>query len=107
MNRALLKRISRHTDTLSVAWLKSLLSEEEAKKVSLDNIGSLLPDQYHFMIKDQNVLAPNSPKWIRKQLKKMVGFDPNINIEGVTLEELKCLIKMAQATLNQPDSPVL
>jgi hypothetical protein len=90
VNRALLKRISRHTDTLSVAWLKSLLSEEEAKKVSLDNIGSLLPDQYHFMIKDQNVLAPNSPKWIRKQLKKMVGFDPNINIEGVTLEELKC-----------------
>lgn len=90
MNRALLKRISRHTDTLSVAWLKSLLSEEEAKKVSLDNIGSLLPDQYHFMIKEQNVLAPNSPKWIRKQLKKMVGFDPNINIEGVTLEELKC-----------------
>jgi hypothetical protein len=40
VNKALLKRISRHTDTLLVVWLKSLLSEEEAEKVSLDNIDS-------------------------------------------------------------------
>ena len=107
MKKALLKRISRHTETLLVGWVKGLVSEEEAEKVSLDNIGSLLPDQYHFVIEDQLTLAPNSPKWIRKQLKKLVSSNPNINIEAITLEELQCLIKIPQTNLSQPDSPVL
>ena len=107
MKKALLKRISRHTETLLVEWLKSLVSEEEADKVSLDNIGSLLPDQYHFAVENQIVLAPNSPKWIRKQLKKLVSSNPNINIEDITLEELQCLIKIPQTHLSQLDSPVL
>jgi hypothetical protein len=107
MKKALLKRISRHTETLLVEWLKSLVSEEEADKVSLDNIGSLLPDQYHFAVENQIVLAPNSPKWIRKQLKRMVTSDPNINIESITLEDLQCLIKTPQMNLSQQDSLVL
>jgi hypothetical protein len=107
MKKALLKRISRHTETLLVEWVKGLVSEEEAEKVSLDNIGSLLPDQYHFVIEDQLTLAPNSPKWIRKQLKKLVSSNPNINIEAITLEELQCLIKIPQTNLSQPDWPVL
>ena len=107
MKKALLKRISRHTEKLLVEWLKSLVSEEEAEKVSLDNIDSLLPDQYHFAVENQIVLAPNSPKWIRKQLKKLVSSNPNINIEAITLEELQCLIKIPQTNLSQPDSPVL
>ena len=107
MKKALLKRISRHTETLLIEWVKSLVSEEEADQVSLDNINSLLPSQYHFFIEEQLTLAPNSPKWIRKQLKKLVSSNPNINIEAITLEELQCLIKIPQTNLSQPDSPVL
>ena len=107
MKKVLLKRISRHTETLLIEWVKSLVSEEEADQVSLDNINSLLPSQYHFFIEEQLTLAPNSPKWIRKQLKKLVSSNPNINIEAITLEELQCLIKTPQTNLSQPDSPVL
>ena len=107
MKKALLKRISRHTETLLIEWVKSLVSEEEADQVSLDNINSLLPSQYHFFIEAQLTLSPNSPKWIRKQLKKLVSSNPNINIEAITLEELQCLIKIPQTNLSQPDSPVL
>ena len=107
MKKALLKLISRHTETLLIEWVKSLVSEEEADQVSLDNINSLLPSQYHFIVEDQLTLAPNSPKWIRKQLKKLVSSNPNINIEAITLEELQCLIKIPQTNLSQPDSPVL
>jgi len=107
MKKALLKRISRHTETLLIEWVKSLVSEEEADQVSLDNINSLLPSQYHFFIEEQLTLSPNSPKWIRKQLKKLVSSNPNINIEAITLEELQCLIKIPQTNLSQPDSPVL
>ena len=107
MKKALLKRISRHTETLLIEWVKSLVSEEEADQVSLDNINSLLPSQYNFFIEEQLTLSPNSPKWIRKQLKKLVSSNPNINIEAITLEELQCLIKIPQTNLSQPDSPVL
>ena len=100
MKKALLKRISRHTERLLVEWIKSLVSEEEAEKVSLDNILSLLPAEYHFAVGDSFVLAPNSPKWIRKQLKKLVSSDPNINIEAITLEDLQCLIKPLQTRLS-------
>ena len=106
MKKALLKRISRHTEVLLVEWLKSFGTEEEAKKVSLDNINDLLPDERHFFVEKQFVLAPNSPKWIRKQLKKLVKSDPNTNIEVVTLEDLQCLIKRPQMGLNRQDSTV-
>ena len=107
MKKALLKRISRHTETLLVEWVKSLVAEEEADEVSINNINSLLPSQYHFIVEDQLTLAPNSPKWIRKQLKRMVTSDPNINIESITLEDLQCLIKTPQMNLSQQDSLVL
>ena len=107
MKKALLKRISRHTEVLLVEWIKSLVTEEEAKKVSLDNIDDLLPDERHFFVGNQLVLAPNSPKWIRKQLKKLVKADSTITIESITLEDLQCLIKTPQMNLSQQDSLVL
>ena len=107
MNSKVSKRISRHTETLLVEWVKGLVSKEEADEVSIDNINSLLPSQYHFIVEDQLTLAPNSPKWIRKQLKKLVSSNPNIPIESITLEDLQCLIKIPQTNLSQPDSPVL
>ena len=107
MKKALLKRISRHTEVLLVEWIKSLVTEEEAKKVSLDNIDKLLRDERHFFVGNQLVLAPNSPKWIRKQLKKLVKADSTITIESITLEDLQCLIKTPQTNLSQQDSLVL
>ena len=107
MKKALLKRISRHTEVLLVEWIKSLVTEEEAKKVSLDNIDKLLPDERHFFVGNQLVLAPNSPKWIRKQLKKLFKADSTITIESITLEDLQCLIKTPQTNLSQQDSLVL
>ena len=41
MKKALLKRISRQTERLLVEWIKSLLTEEEANKVTLDNVNTL------------------------------------------------------------------
>ena len=106
MKKELLKRISRHTEVLLVEWIKSLVTEEEAEKVSLDNIDELLPDERHFFVGNQLVLSPNSPKWIRKQLKKLVKADSTITIEDVTIEELQCMIKSPQMDLNQQDSLV-
>ena len=89
MKKRILKRISRHTETLLVAWVKSLLTEEEAAKVSLSNVGSLLPTEYHIYTDSGLRLTPNSPKWIRQGLKKMVKENPDLDIEAVTLENIQ------------------
>ena len=91
MKAALLKKISRHTEVLLVEWIKTLVTEEEAKKVSLENIQDLLPEEYHYMIGTSLKLSPNSPKWIRKNLKKIVSKNPSVDISSITLEDLQCL----------------
>jgi hypothetical protein len=93
MKAELLKRISRHTDVLLVEWIKSLLVEEEAEKVSIKNVQELVPKEYHFAVGNSFRLAPNSPKWIRKNLKKIVSKNPNVDISSITLEDLQCLNK--------------
>ena len=64
MKKALLKRISRQTELLLVDWIKSLLTEEEAEKVTLSNVNTLLPTEYHTPTDQGLRLLPNSPKWI-------------------------------------------
>ena len=43
MNGRKAKQIRAHVDTLSVAWIQGLLSEEEAAKVNKDNYNSFAP----------------------------------------------------------------
>tara|TARA_R100000656_G_scaffold101257_1_gene73662 strand:- start:717 stop:1040 length:324 start_codon:yes stop_codon:yes gene_type:complete len=103
MNKALLKRISRHTDVLLVQWVKSLVTEEEAEKVTLENIHDLMPDDRHVYLRGQARVAPNSPKWIRKMLKKAVTTDPSLLIEDITLKDLECQTTSLPSTLKLED----
>jgi|TARA_R100000808_G_scaffold1139_2_gene5288 hypothetical protein len=89
MKKEQLKRISRHTEQLLVEWIKTLLPEAEAEKVSLDNLKNLLPTENHALTPQGLRLVPNSPKWIRQGLKKMVKENPELVIESVTLEQLQ------------------
>ena len=89
MKKALLKRISRQTERLLVEWIKSLLTEEEANKVTLDNVNTLLHAEYHTYTDQGLRLTPNTPKWIRQGLKKMVKENPTLDIESITLEQLQ------------------
>ena len=43
MNQKKLKVLRRKVKRLQVEWLKTLLNEEEAKQVSIDNIEELAP----------------------------------------------------------------
>jgi hypothetical protein len=47
MNRKTIKKINRHVGIILVDWLKTLVNEDEAKKINLDNYKELLPAQTH------------------------------------------------------------
>lgn len=62
---------------LALGWLKTLVTEEEAKKIDKNNFMDLMPKQTHFMIEGQIRLMPQTYRWFVKQVKDS-GVD-NIN----------------------------
>lgn len=89
MNRKTIKQINKQVGPILVAWLKTLVSEEEAKKINLDNYKELLPDQTHVFSNNKFFISTFSPRWVRKKLKALVLKNPNKPINTYTLEDIK------------------
>ena len=89
MNRKTIKQINKQVGPILVVWLKTLVSEEEAKKINLNNYKELLPDQTHVFSNGKFFLSTFSPRWVRKKLKALVLKNPNKPINTYTLEDIK------------------
>lgn len=89
MNRKTIKQINKQVGPILVAWLKTLVSEEEAKKINLDNYKELLPDQTHVFSNNKFFLSTFSQRWVRKKLKALVARQPDKPINTYTLEDIK------------------
>ena len=70
MNRKKIKVLRRRAKEFLVLWMKSLLPEEEQKKVNINNILSLMPTQTHYIHNFQLHLSAWSFKWVMKRLKR-------------------------------------
>jgi len=93
MNRKKIKKINKHVGFILVDWLKTLVSEEEAKQINLDNYKELLPDQTHVYTNNKFFLSAFSPRWVRKKLKIISEKDPNRDVSTITLEEVMRLMQ--------------
>tara|TARA_R110002020_G_scaffold62734_4_gene167557 strand:+ start:251 stop:529 length:279 start_codon:yes stop_codon:yes gene_type:complete len=90
MSPKVCKRISRHTDSLLLDWLKTLVPEEEHGKVNLNNLHQFLPAQNYFMVSRTLRLSFYSPKWVRKCIKKLVK--QGREVESIGMEDLQRLV---------------
>lgn len=88
MNSKKMKKINRHVANLLVHWIQSLLTEEEAKGVSLQNYKELMPDQTHVFLQGKLSLSAYSEKWMRKRLKKLVNLYPDRAVESFGLQDV-------------------
>jgi hypothetical protein len=70
MNSKQLKKLRRLIKPLQVEWLQSLLPEDQAKTITVDNVNDLLPDQTHVFGGGKMHLSFMTDKWIMKMLKK-------------------------------------
>ena len=70
MNNKKVKQLRKLIKPIQVEWMKSLLPEEEANKVSLETIDELLPDEKYIKSLKGVTLLHMSDKWILKKLKK-------------------------------------
>lgn len=69
MNSKQIKKLRRLVKPLQVEWLQSILPEDQAKTITVDNVEGLLPDQTHAFGNRQMHLSFMSDKWIMKVLK--------------------------------------
>jgi len=77
------KRIRAHGDTLSILWLRGLLSEDEALKINMKNIKDKMPTQTHFRSKGQIKLSACTSRWVVKQIKKVLKREPKRELHSI------------------------
>jgi hypothetical protein len=93
MNRRLSKRIRKHAENIQLAWVKSLLSDEEANKIDKTNLAQMLPTQTHVWglgIKYNSVFGM---RHVIKKLKQLLRLFPDKQVEDFTLADVNWKIQ--------------
>ena len=70
MNAKQIKKLRKLVKPIQVEWLRTLLPEDQADTITVENVDGLLPEETHAFGKGQLYLSYMSDKWIIKKLKK-------------------------------------
>jgi len=70
MNQKKIKELRKRVKPIQVEWLQSLLPEDQASTITVDNVEGLLPEQTHVFGKGQLYLSYMTGKWIMKHIKR-------------------------------------
>ena len=73
MNRRKSKQIKKKSEELVVAWLQTMLVEEEQKKLTLNNFKKYLPEQTHIHMNNKIMLSAYTPRWFKQRIKKIIS----------------------------------
>lgn len=83
------KRIRAKVGELLVEWLKGLVNEEEAEKITIDNYESMLPIQTHVYLQSGFKLNAFHPKWVAKRIKRILKRTPSKQLSEITLNDIE------------------
>ena len=88
MNGRKAKRIRRHAKHLMLEWLKTMVSEDEAKKVTIKNIQDYIPDQTHIYANKSLRVSAYTLRWFAQGIKKIIKSKQK-RIKDVTTKDLE------------------
>ena len=86
MRKKILKRIENKTSKLLIEWLRGIVSEEDAEKVTEKNYKSLLPKEEYISIKRTYYLALYTHRWAKQNIKKLLK--KGIKLEDISIGDL-------------------
>jgi hypothetical protein len=90
MNRRLSKRVSKKALEISVEWLKSLLSDSEAAKVSVKHI----PKDNPYTFKNGTAFSmPYSYRGARAIIKRLLRTMP---LDSITTQDIEEVVRRTQ-----------
>tara|TARA_R110000787_G_scaffold47583_1_gene115044 strand:- start:2259 stop:2552 length:294 start_codon:yes stop_codon:yes gene_type:complete len=90
MRKRIVKRINKKVDSLLLEWLKTLVSEEEAKNITPSKLKTLLPKDRYFASKRTYYLSFYTQRWAKQNIKKLLKRGKIL--DAITLEDLKWLM---------------
>ena len=93
MKKKQIKKLKQQAKIIQVEWLRSLLSKEEGKQITIDNVSEYNSTETHTFINGQYELTYMSDRWVLKQLKK----NPHIK----TFKEIESLFNQKQKAKEQ------
>ena len=69
-----------------------MVSDEEAERVNTKNVMQFMPEtEIYAPVKSGIRCVPMTPRWINKELKKLVQRDSNFDVNTVTLDDLNLI----------------
>ena len=66
------KQVRKLSKEFVVEWLQSMLTEEEQKKVSVDNYEKYLPEEKHFYANNKLMVSAYTHRWFAQRIKKVL-----------------------------------
>ena len=88
MNGRKAKRIRRHANKLVLEWLKTMLTDEEAKKLNPKNMDKYMPEQTHFFANRSLHISAYTSRWFQQRIKRIIGQNKRV-IESITVQEVE------------------
>ena len=88
MNGRKAKRIRRHANQLVLEWLKTMLTDEEAKKLNPKNKDKYMPEQTHFFANRSLHISAYTSRWFQQRIKRIIGQNKRV-IESITVQEVE------------------
>ena len=82
------KRIRRHANQLVFEWLKTMLTDEEAKKLNPKNMDKYMPEQTHFFANRSLHISAYTSRWFQQRIKRIIGQNKRV-IESITVQEVE------------------
>jgi len=82
------KRIRRHANQLVFEWLKTMLTDEEAKKLNPKNMVNYMPEQTHFFANRSLHISAYTPRWFQQRIKRIIRKNKK-TIEDITVQEIE------------------
>tara|TARA_B100001939_G_scaffold77551_1_gene65485 strand:- start:613 stop:879 length:267 start_codon:yes stop_codon:yes gene_type:complete len=86
MNGRKAKAIRKKSLLILVDWIKTLVSDEEAKNLTTQQAYDLVPKETHVYLNNRLMLSAMSLKWIIKKIKKINKYK---KLEDIKLEDVQ------------------
>ena len=78
------------------------MSDEEAERVNTKNVMQFMPDkEIYAPVKSGIRCVPMTPRWINKELKKMLQQNSNLDVGAVTLDDLNLIAYEQRASVHR------
>ena len=87
MSSKQIKKLRKKIKQLQVEWLQSILPEDQAATITVENVQDLMPDQTHVNSYGQLRLSFMSDKWIMKILKDNEGVDTYKDLQEINKQQ--------------------